>query len=524
MTVTPFQNHQSPRASSESGGGGSDGGVNSPQKRKNLPSPWAQVVRGGEHDTIPSNVTVNHSSSSSPPPSVQFSSLEQSSFSDCSSPSKTTSYSPPPPDDSVVTVSSDGTNGNIGKPKKLAWNKPLNGVTELRPVMGATSWPPLSESTKPSAKTSSQAESSSKTVSDVSVPSSEVPVMPQSPQRVAANDNARSNSSQAHRVPARQRSMRRNGNDNGGGSNSMQSGFNHLPPPLPPYSLYPMPPPVSYSMVAPLPDHSPRDPPYRATHWEARNVPGYVPRSSMVNDNRHSSRRNNIGPRGEGSYHNNLGGARRDQNRGRYGNARDEHVQPQRALPRGFTGHPPNTAPFATPPPVPAYVNPMAQEYYYVSTYNVDPFRGMPVFPQSPVPTMMMPASDVNLPVMLVNQIEYYFSDANLLNDEFLKSNMDEQGWVPITLIAGFNRVKNMTHDVQFILQSLRTSTLLEVQDDKVRRRNDWMRWIPNQSASDSSYDLLSNSLQNIAVNELNSNQDGTTANSPLQSEDVPRR
>ena len=32
-------------------------------------------------------------------------------------------------------------------------------------------------------------------------------------------------------------------------------------------------------------------------------------------------------------------------------------------------------------------------------------------------------------------------SDANLVKDEFLRSNMDEQGWVPITLIANFPRV-----------------------------------------------------------------------------------
>jgi len=32
-------------------------------------------------------------------------------------------------------------------------------------------------------------------------------------------------------------------------------------------------------------------------------------------------------------------------------------------------------------------------------------------------------------------------SDANLVRDEYLRSNMDEQGWVPISLIASFPRV-----------------------------------------------------------------------------------
>lgn len=29
----------------------------------------------------------------------------------------------------------------------------------------------------------------------------------------------------------------------------------------------------------------------------------------------------------------------------------------------------------------------------------------------------------------------------NLSKDGFLKSKMDDEGWVPVTLIAGFNRV-----------------------------------------------------------------------------------
>ncbi|XP_027926569.1 uncharacterized protein LOC114183671 isoform X4 [Vigna unguiculata] len=38
----------------------------------------------------------------------------------------------------------------------------------------------------------------------------------------------------------------------------------------------------------------------------------------------------------------------------------------------------------------------------------------------------------------IVNQIDYYFNDANLVRDEYLRFNMDEQRWVPISLIASF--------------------------------------------------------------------------------------
>lgn len=37
--------------------------------------------------------------------------------------------------------------------------------------------------------------------------------------------------------------------------------------------------------------------------------------------------------------------------------------------------------------------------------------------------------------------IFYGCSDENLCKDPFLRQNMDEQGWVPISLIAGFKRV-----------------------------------------------------------------------------------
>jgi len=77
--------------------------------------------------------------------------------------------------DWAAIESSDSKKGNAGKAKKPAWNKPAsNGVAEITsPVMDATSWPALSESTKPSPKPS-PAESSSKIVSDGSIPTSQV--------------------------------------------------------------------------------------------------------------------------------------------------------------------------------------------------------------------------------------------------------------------------------------------------------------------------------------------------------------
>lgn len=38
-----------------------------------------------------------------------------------------------------------------------------------------------------------------------------------------------------------------------------------------------------------------------------------------------------------------------------------------------------------------------------------------------------------------------YCSDDNLAKDEYLKLNMDNEGWVPISLIANFPRVSYLS-------------------------------------------------------------------------------
>ena len=65
----------------------------------------------------------------------------------------------------------------------------------------------------------------------------------------------------------------------------------------------------------------------------------------------------------------------------------------------------------------------------------------VPFMPPGPPAIVFVPVPEPPLSVLLINQIDYYFSDTNLIKDEYLKSNMDEQGWVPIALIAGFPRV-----------------------------------------------------------------------------------
>ncbi|XP_015574933.1 la-related protein 1A isoform X1 [Ricinus communis] len=100
-------------------------------------------------------------------------------------------------------------------------------------------------------------------------------------------------------------------------------------------------------------------------------------------------------------------------------------------------------------------------------------FMPYPTSPGAPIPPQESSLRDD-----IIRQIEYYFSDENLRTDHFLISLMDDQGWVPISAIAKFKRVKKMTTDVVIILDALQSSSTIEVQGDKIRRRDEWSKWI----------------------------------------------
>lgn len=115
---------------------------------------------------------------------------------------------------------------------------------------------------------------------------------------------------------------------------------------------------------------------------------------------------------------------------------------------------------------------------YFPPRTHLDSVRGGPYFAQPPPPGVFISAPDPHLCATIVNQIDYYFSVVNLCTDLFLRLKMDGQGWVPVSLIAGFNRVKALTSDINLILFALRSSDVVEVKADKVRRRGDWSKWV----------------------------------------------
>ncbi|XP_072611374.1 la-related protein 1B isoform X6 [Vulpes vulpes] len=87
------------------------------------------------------------------------------------------------------------------------------------------------------------------------------------------------------------------------------------------------------------------------------------------------------------------------------------------------------------------------------------------------------PVEEALLKEYIKRQIEYYFSIENLERDFFLRRKMDEQGFLPISLIAGFHRVQALTTNLNLILEALKDSTEVEIVDEKMRKKIDPEKW-----------------------------------------------
>lgn len=64
---------------------------------------------------------------------------------------------------------------------------------------------------------------------------------------------------------------------------------------------------------------------------------------------------------------------------------------------------------------------------------------------------------------MVRHQIEYYFSPENLDTDIYLRRKMDAQGYIPLSSIASFNRVKSLSQDSELIVAAVKQSTGLDM-------------------------------------------------------------
>ncbi|KAG0200458.1 La ribonucleoprotein domain member 1 [Mortierella sp. NVP41] len=85
----------------------------------------------------------------------------------------------------------------------------------------------------------------------------------------------------------------------------------------------------------------------------------------------------------------------------------------------------------------------------------------------------------------LLQQMEYYFSVENLCKDVYMRTQMDAQGFVPLSLVANFNRVKSLTTDHALIKDTIKDSSVIELSGDNIRKKGDWATWIfPKEDGS----------------------------------------
>ncbi|XP_059293017.1 la-related protein 1C [Lycium ferocissimum] len=450
--------------------------LGSPRRSPAARGAWTQIVRGGESESL-------IAATSSSPLSPSSSSEQIVNSSNDRSPSKvagnTSSFSP---EDAVVEAQVDSSDNSSNAAKKPVWNKPSNGAVEVAsPVMGAVSWPALSESTKASPKADLL-----KALPEGSDALSQGTGMTFPPSQKQVNPkNVNTNSTPNH-APTRQRSIKR-----GGGNQSNYPSSN---------GGFPQQQPLQGSVVEITQNNSGKSGNSGAestlrvnNHRDGGQRGGFGSQSPGGNEHqqhRSSYRRGNGGPhpRGDGSYHHGYGG-RRDQERGnqdwnpnRSFGSRDANMQPQRGPTGPFFRGPPHASPHFMPQPLPVrppFGAPMVYPevpppVIYVPGLPTDPLR-MPMI--APMPPMFFHVPDTQLYSKIVSQIDYYFSNENLIKDTFLRQNMDEQGWVPVNLIAGFKKVMQLTDNLQLMLDAVRSSTVVEVQGEKIRRRNDWMNW-----------------------------------------------
>ncbi|CAF0921241.1 unnamed protein product [Rotaria sordida] len=83
----------------------------------------------------------------------------------------------------------------------------------------------------------------------------------------------------------------------------------------------------------------------------------------------------------------------------------------------------------------------------------------------------------------IIRQIEYYFSDINMVRDKFLKNEITkDDGWISLSILTTFKRLQSLTTNFKIIINALKQSLsgLLQLHETeyKIRRHPD--RPLPN--------------------------------------------
>ncbi|OAG28926.1 lupus La protein [Nematocida displodere] len=72
----------------------------------------------------------------------------------------------------------------------------------------------------------------------------------------------------------------------------------------------------------------------------------------------------------------------------------------------------------------------------------------------------------------ICKRVEFYFSDANIVRDAFLKNLLEvNDGWAPLSVINKFNRMKTFNKTPAELEEALGASQVLEVDSGRIRRK-----------------------------------------------------
>ena len=76
--------------------------------------------------------------------------------------------------------------------------------------------------------------------------------------------------------------------------------------------------------------------------------------------------------------------------------------------------------------------------------------------------------------------LRYWLGFENLIKDIYLRLQMNENGWAPISLLASFPRLRAMTTDISVLREACVSSSILELDahGHYLRLKDDWQRWI----------------------------------------------
>ena len=158
-------------------------------------------------------------------------------------------------------------------------------------------------------------------------------------------------------------------------------------------------------------------------------------------------------------------GNHRGRSGARSGSAYGSRQQPSSQIANVIPGVP-VTTPYAQP--VQLMYSAAAPVFYPPAAYGMP---GMPGMPGTPID---------KLQEAVRAQIEYYFSVGNLVRDLFLRSKMNGEGWIPIQVVASFNRVRMLTPNPAVVVSALLGSPVVEVSPDQLylRPREGWDKWV----------------------------------------------